>query len=266
MIVLDHMRCDLLVEKNRPRILYENEEISGINAVIPRIGTSATDYGLSVVQHFESMDVFTTLSSEALIKSRNKFRSLQILAANGLGVPKTILSNNSYTTSELLQKIQGPPYILKLSKSTHGIGVIKSDSLQNAETILDAFYKTGSKVLMQEFIEEADGADIRILIVNGSIVATMKRQARKGEFRSNLHRGGSAIIITPTDAERHLALRATELMGLKVAGVDILRSNKGPMVLEINASPGLEGIETTTGIDIAGDIISFVESKVKKRL
>lgn len=266
MRVIDHMRCDLVVEKNSPQIYYENEKLQGISAIIPRIGSSATDFGVSVIQQFEAMDIFSTLSSEALLKSRNKFRSMQILSAHGIAIPKTILSNNSYTTSELLDLLGDPPYILKLGVSTHGIGVIKSDDKQNAETILDSFYRTKTRVLMQRFIKEANGADIRVLIVDGEIVASMKRQARPGEFRSNLHRGASAQPISLSEAEKETALRASRLMGLRIGGVDILQGKEGPIVLEINASPGLEGIETTTGVDIAGRILDFVERNVKKRL
>ena len=265
MVVIDHMRCDLFLEKNKPQIYYENDRLKGIAGIIPRIGSSVTGYGLSVIQQFEAMGIFTTLSSEALMKSRNKFRSMQILTSAGLNIPKTILSNNPYTTTELLEMLGKPPYILKLATSTHGMGVIKSDDIQNAETIVDAFYRNKNRVLMQEYIGEANGADLRVFIVDGEIVGSMKRQAREGEFRSNLHRGAYAEPISLTEQERSTALKAAQLMGLKIAGVDMLQSKRGPLVLEVNASPGLEGIERTTGVDIANSIISFVERKLKRR-
>lgn len=263
MIVLDHMRCDLLIEKGHPSLFYENERISGVKAIIPRIGASATEFGVAVIRHFESKGVFSSLSSEALLRARNKFHAFQILASNGVTIPKTIMSNNPYSSSELLRRLPGPPYIIKLLNSTHGIGVIKSDTTINALSIIDTFFKTKQRALLQEFIAEAEGADLRAFIVDGKIVASMKRQAQNGEFRSNLHRGATARQIMLTQEEQDMALRSAELLGLKVAGVDILRSNRGPVVLEVNASPGLEGIETTTGMDIGGKIVEYVERNYK---
>lgn len=257
--VFDHMQCDIVADKGKLQLFYNGYEIQGYDAIIPRIGNSATTYGAAIIRQFELMGVFTTLGSEALIKSRDKLSSLQILAGNGLGVPKTGVSNNIMAYSDILDQVGEAPYIVKLASGTHGLGVILSETKSNAESILEAFYKSGKRILIQNFIKESKGADVRVFIVNGEIVGVMKRQALAGEFRSNLHRGGRAYIIKLTKAEEEAALKAAELMGLKVAGVDMLQSHSGPMILEVNASPGLEGIEGTTGHDIAGKIISYIE-------
>lgn len=257
--VFDHMQCDIVMDKGQSRLLYNGYEIQGYDAVIPRIGNSATSYGAAVVRQFEMMGVFTTLQAEALLRSRDKLSSMQIMAGSGLGVPRTAVSNNLLSYSQMLDEVGEAPYIVKLANGTHGLGVILSESKSNAESILEAFHRSGKKILIQNFVKESKGADVRVFIVDGEIVGVMKRQAAAGEFRSNLHRGGSSCVIKLTAAEEEAAVKAADLMGLKVAGVDMLQSYSGPLILEVNASPGLEGIETTTGNDIGGKIIEYIE-------
>ena len=262
--VLDHMYCDLIVEEGKLEMYYNKQKLSRVDAIIPRIGNSATSYGSAVIRHFESMGVYSVLGSDPLLRSRNKISCLQILAANGIKVPRTAISNHSYTAGFLLDRVGHSPHVLKLASGTHGMGVILSKDKQNAESILEAFSTKNQKILIQKFIPEAGGADIRVFIVGGEIVGVMKRQAKPGEFRSNLHRGGHSFVIDLSPKEKEVALKACELMGLNVAGVDMLQTHEGPMVLEVNASPGLEGIETTTKVDIAGKIIQFVERNAGK--
>jgi ribosomal protein S6--L-glutamate ligase len=257
--IFDHVYCDLFIDNHKPKVFYNNVEIKNVDAIIPRIGANVTRYGAAVIRQFEGMGVFTTISSDALLRSRDKVSCLQLLSANSIGVPTSALSNNYGAFSHLLDEIGPSPHIIKLIEGTHGMGVIKTDNKSNAESILEAFYSTKEKVMVQRFIAEAKGADVRVFIVDGQIVGIMKRQAAEGEFRSNLHRGGTARIIDLSDEEKKIALKAAEVMGLKVAGVDMLQTKNGPLILEVNASPGLEGIETTTGVDIAGKIIKYIE-------
>jgi ribosomal protein S6--L-glutamate ligase len=258
--VLDHMYCDLKISNNKLEVFYEDEKIENYDVIIPRIGSAVTSYGAAVVRQFQEMGVFSTLDHEALLRTRDKLSSLQLLASKGIGVPNTIISNNSYIIPELLERLDSMPVVIKLLSGTHGLGVIKAEDVPTAESIIESFQKLKQRVLLQEFIAEAKGADVRVFIVNGEIIGVMQRQAKEGEFRSNLHRGGSSFVIKLTEQEKVTALKAAEIMGLAVCGVDMLRSNKGPLVLEVNASPGLEGIETTTGIDIAGKIIEYTEN------
>jgi len=264
MRVIDHMYCDLVMEKGKLEVYYENQRIEGFQAVIPRIGNAATSYGAAVVRQFQLMGLFSTLNHEALLRARNKISSLQLLAANGIGVPKTVISNNPYTIEESIEHTGTMPMVVKLEKGTHGIGVILAEKKRSAEAIIETFQKMKQRVLLQEFIEEAKGADIRVLIVDDKITGIMQRQAKEGEFRSNLHRGGTSFVVRLSEEEAYAAKKAARLMGLSVCGVDMLRSKKGPLILEVNASPGLEGIETTTRIDIAGKIIQFCERNSKK--
>jgi ribosomal protein S6--L-glutamate ligase len=265
MIVVDHMRCDMIIKHKQPELYFEGEKLTGIAAVIPRIGATATGYGEAVLRHIEAMNIYSTLRPDALIRSRNKFRAYQILASNGLHIPKSILSNNVWTTEMLLKKLGDAPYIIKLMNSTHGMGVIKSDSIQNATAIIDAFSKARQRMIYQQFIEEAAGTDLRVFVVNGEIVASMMREAQDGDFRSNLHRGGISYLVELSEEEQSAAIKSAKVLGLAVAGVDILRTKNGPMILEVNASPGLEGIEGTSGVDIAGKIITLVEEKIKRK-
>lgn len=261
-VVLDHMRCDIVTESGAPTIFYNGIDIDDLDAIIPRIGTSATTYGAAVIRQFEAMGVYTTMGSEPLLRARDKLSCLQILSAQNIGVPKTVVSNSYYATEDLMEELGGFPLIIKLVNGTHGIGVILAENKKTAQSILEAFYKGSQKVMLQEFIEEADGADIRVLIVDDEIVGVMERKAAPGEFRSNLHRGGTSKVITLSEHEAMIAKKAASAMGLKIAGVDMLRSSRGPLILEVNASPGLEGIETTTGVDIARRIIELVEKNV----
>ncbi len=262
--VIDHMYCDLIMEKNKLQVKYEGELIEDYDAVIPRIGNTATSFGSAVVRHFELMGVFSTLDHESLLRARNKISSLQLLAAAGIGVPRTVISNNPYDIPESLESLGELPAIIKLENGTHGIGVILAEKKKQAEAMLETFHKLKQRVLLQEYIKESKGADIRVLIVDDKITGVMQRQAQEGEFRSNLHRGGTSFVVRLTEEEAITAKKAARVMGLKVCGVDMLRSKKGPLILEVNASPGLEGIETTTRIDIAGKIIQFCERNAKK--
>lgn len=261
--VIDHMMCDLVIESGKSKILFNNQPIHHIDAVVPRIGSTATSYGAAVIRQFESQGVFSTLHAEPLLKARDKLSCLQILGSHGIGVPKTIYVSNQYTMPFLLEEMEPYPIIIKLVSGTQGMGVILAENRSNAESILEAFYATREKVIMQKFIKEAKGADIRAFVVDGEIVGAMKRQAKPGDFRSNLHRGGTSELITLTSLEEETALKSVEILGLKIAGVDMLKTHSGPVVLEVNASPGLEGIEGTTGVDISGKIISFIEKNRK---
>jgi ribosomal protein S6--L-glutamate ligase len=259
MQIIDHSKCDLIIEKKKPGLIYQGKEIEGVDAVIPRIGSSITFYGTAVVRQFEMMKIFTAVESQALVRSRDKLRSLQILSRAGLGLPKTVFSNYSKNVKAIIDHVGGAPVVIKLLEGTQGLGVVLADNQNSAESILEAFNGLQARVIVQEFIEEAKGADIRAFIVDGVVVGAMKRQGKEGEFRSNLHRGGSANIIELSDEEENAALKAAKALGLGVAGVDLLQSERGPLILEVNSSPGLEGIEAATGKDIAGQIIKYVE-------
>jgi ribosomal protein S6--L-glutamate ligase len=258
-VVLDHTKCVLGIEKGRPHIYYQGKEISGIDAVIPRIGASVTFYGAAVVRQFEMMKIFTAVESQALVRSRDKLRSLQILARAGIGMPKTAFASNTKDIDSLLDSVGGAPCVIKLLEGTQGIGVILAENRKAATSVIEAFLKLNAAMLVQEFIREAKGADIRAFVIDGQVVGAMKRQAKEGEFRSNLHRGGTASVIQLSPEERATAIKATKKLGLGIAGVDMLQSERGPLVMEVNSSPGLEGIQNATGIDIAGKIIEYVE-------
>jgi len=263
MVVIDHTKCDLVIEKKKPSVIYKGEEMSDIDGVIPRIGASVTFFGTAVVRQFEMMKIFTATESQALVRSRDKLRSLQILARAGLDLPKTVFSNYSKDVTSVVDKAGGAPLVIKLLEGTQGLGVVLADNRNTAESMLEAFNGLKARVIVQEFIKEAGGADIRVFIVDGVVVGAMKRQGKEGEFRSNLHRGGSANIIELTDQEENAALKAAKVLGLGVAGVDMLQSARGPLILEVNSSPGLEGIEKATGRDIALDIIKYMERNVE---
>ena len=261
MLLLDHMKTVLVIEQGRPHIFFNGKEVTDVNAVIPRIGSSATFYGSAVVRQFEMMKIFTAVESQALVRSRDKLRSLQILARAGIGIPKTAFASSpkEKDIDNVIESIGGETCIIKLLEGTQGIGVILADNHKAAKSVIEAFMKIKANMLVQEFIKEAGGADIRVFIVDGQIVGAMKRQAKDGEFRSNLHRGGSASVIQLSPEERATAIKAVKKLGLGIAGVDLLQSKRGPLVMEVNSSPGLEGIEGATGIDIAGKIIEYVE-------
>ncbi len=260
--VINHTKCDIVIEKKNPWIIYKGKKLENVDAVIPRIGASVTFYGTAVVRQFEMMRCFTTTESQALVRSRDKLRSLQILSRAGLGLPKTIFTNYSRSVEEIVAQAGGAPVIIKLLEGTQGIGVILAETNKAAESVIEAFNNLQARVIVQEFIKEAGGADIRVFIVDGQVVGAMKRQGKEGEFRSNLHRGGTAEVIKLSDEEETAALKAARAMGLGIAGVDMLQSSRGPLILEVNSSPGLEGIEAATGKDIAGAIIKYIERNV----
>jgi ribosomal protein S6--L-glutamate ligase len=257
--VLDALRCYMNITSMRPSIHYKGEDLVGFETVIPRIGASVTFYGTAVLRQFEMMGVYPLNESVAITRSRDKLRSLQLLARKGIGLPVTGFAHSPDDVQDMLKMVGGAPAVIKLLEGTQGIGVVLAETEKAAESVIEAFMGLKANILIQEFIKEAGGADIRCLVIGGKVVAAMKRQSKEGEFRSNLHRGGSASLIKLTPEERSTAVRAASIMGLNVCGVDILRSNHGPVVMEVNSSPGLEGIEAATGKDIAGMIIQFIE-------
>lgn len=259
--VIDHMQCDVINGDRLLEIYYRRQRLRGVEALIPRIGASATSYGAVVIRQFMLQGVYSVLTPSALMQSRNKFSCLQLLSANDLPIPKTLISAYGVSAQEIYDNLGDPPYIIKLLESTHGEGVFKANSLQIAENMLSSFMQNQQQVIIQEYIEESRGEDIRVLVVGNKVVASMRRVAAQGEFRSNLHRGGMGYKVNLTAEEQKVALHAAEVMGLSVAGVDMLRSNRGPLILEINASPGLEGIERVTQVDIAGRIIELCEKQ-----
>lgn len=256
--VIDTMHCYMDVTSSRPSVRYKGKALPRYDAVIPRIGASVTFYGTSVVRQFEMMGTFSINESVAISRSRDKLRSLQLLSRKGIGMPRTGFANHPDRIDDLIKNVGGAPVVIKLLEGTQGIGVVLADTAKTAEAIIEAFMGLNASILVQEYIEEAGGADIRCLVVGGKVIAAMKRQGAPGEFRSNLHRGGSASLVRLSPAERKTAVDAAKTMGLNMCGVDILRSKNGPMVMEVNSSPGLEGIETATGKDIAGMIIEFI--------
>jgi ribosomal protein S6--L-glutamate ligase len=256
-VIVDHTKCDIVIERRKPKIFYQGKELKDVDAVIPRIGASVTFYGTAVVRQFEMMKVFTATESQ-----RDKLRSLQILSRAGLNLPKTAFTNISKDAKRIIDQVGGAPCVLKLLEGTQGVGVVLAENRSAAESVLDAFQGLKARVIVQEFIEEAKGADIRVIVVDGVVVGAMKRQAKEGEFRSNLHRGGTATLVELTEEEENAALKAARVLKLGVAGVDLLQSKSGPMILEVNSSPGLEGIENATGKDIAKQIIRYVERHI----
>jgi ribosomal protein S6--L-glutamate ligase len=262
-IIVDHLKCTIELEKKNPRIYYKGEYLDDIDAIIPRIGASVTFYGTAVVRQFEMMKVFSAVESQALVRSRDKLRSLQILARAGVGLPKTVFTNYTKDVDHVIESVGGAPLVLKLLEGTQGLGVVLAETHNAANSVIEAFNGLKARVIAQQFIKESGGADIRAFVVDGIVVGAMKRQGKEGEFRSNLHRGGTASIIELSDQEELTALKAVRAMGLGVAGVDMLQSSKGPMVLEVNSSPGLEGIETATNKDIAKEIIKYLERNVE---
>ncbi|HRQ90055.1 MAG TPA: 30S ribosomal protein S6--L-glutamate ligase [Bacteroidia bacterium] len=265
MRVIDYVRCHMEITSMRPAIFLGSEKLEGFDAVIPRIGASQTFFGSAVVRQFEMMNVYSVNESVAISRSRDKLRSLQLLARKGIGLPVTGFAHDPRATGALIDQVGGAPLVIKLLEGTQGVGVVLAETRKAAESVIEAFRGLNANILAQEYIKEAGGADIRCLVVGGKVVAAMKRQGKEGEFRSNLHRGGTASIVKITPEERSTAVRAAAILGLNVAGVDLLRSNHGAVVMEVNSSPGLEGIETTTGKDIAGMIIDFIEKEVKEK-
>lgn len=260
---IDTMRCYMNITSARPSIHYKGTELNDYDAVIPRIGASVTFYGAAVVRQLEMMGVFCVNDSIAITRARDKLRSLQLLSKKGIGLPITGFAHSLDEIKDLIRMVGGPPLIIKFLEGTQGIGVILVETAKAARSVLEAFLGLKVNIMVQEYIKEANGADIRCFVVGGNVVAAMRRQARSPEeFRSNLHRGGYAEAVDITDEEREMAIRAARIIGLNVAGIDIVRSTRGPLIMEVNASPGLEGIEKTTRIDVAGEIIKFIESGI----
>lgn len=258
-LILDHTKCYVAVEKGNPSLHYEGAEIGNIDAVIPRIGASVTFYGTAIVRQFEMRNIFSANESQAIARSRDKLRSMQLLSRAGLGIPKTVFADNSGNADDLIQMVGGAPLVVKLLEGTQGIGVVLAETNRGAKSIIEAFLGQDIYILVQEFIKEANGADIRAFVIDGQVVGAMKRQGQEGDFRSNIHRGGKGAVVTLSAEEENAATRSAEVLGLRIAGVDMIRSSHGPLILEVNSSPGLKGIEQATGIDIAGKIIQFVE-------
>lgn len=257
--IIDTLRCYMNIASRNPAIYYNGEKLPKYDAVIPRIGASVTFYGLAVLRQFEMMGVYPLNESVAIGRSRDKLRSLQLLARDGIGLPVTTFAHDPKQTTEVLAVTGGSPLVIKLLEGTQGIGVVLVDSDRSAKSVIEAFRGAGVNILVQEFIKEAGGSDIRALVVGGKVVAAMQRTGAKGDFRSNLHQGGTAQAVKISPEERSTAVRAAKSMGLNVCGVDMLRSNHGPVVMEVNSSPGLEGVEKATGIDVAGKIIETLE-------
>jgi len=261
--VIDVLRCYMDITSHSPTIHYKGEELTGFDAIIPRIGASVTFYGTAVVRQFEMMGVFSLNESVAITRSRDKLRSLQLLSRRGLGLPVTGFAHSPDDIDDLIDEVGGAPVVIKLLEGTQGLGVVLAETRKAAESVIQAFMGLNTNILVQEYIKEAGGSDIRCFVVGGKVVAAMRRSAAPGEFRSNLHRGGEAHKIRITPEERSTAQRAAKTMGLNVCGVDILRSNHGPVIMEVNSSPGLKGIEAVTGVDIATSVIEFLEKHAR---
>ncbi|PHO11211.1 30S ribosomal protein S6--L-glutamate ligase [Malaciobacter canalis] len=260
--VIDYLKCSIEIMKGELKISYFGEELPKPDAIIPRIGASRTFYGTAMVRHFEMMDVFTVTGSLAIKRSRDKLRSLQILSKKSIDMPKTVFASNESSAKDVIALSGGAPLVLKILEGTQGVGVVLVESEKAAKSVLDAFYGMDVNLLVQEFIEEANGSDIRVLVVGGEVVGAMKRQGAEGDFRSNLHQGGTAMAHKLTRKEKATAIAAAKAMGLGVCGVDMIPSKRGPLVMEVNSSPGLEGIETSTNLDIAGKIMDYIAQNV----
>ncbi len=260
---INPLRCYMNIASRSPSIHYRGAELPKFDAVIPRIGASITFYGAALVRQFEMMGVYCVNRSLAITRSRDKLRCLQLLSSKGLDLPVTGFSHSPGDIKDLITMVGGPPLVIKLLEGTQGIGVVLAETAKAAESVLEAFLGLKANIMVQEYIKESKGADVRCLVVGGKVIAAMQRKAKAGEFRSNLHRGGTGSLIELTPEERKVAVLAADLMGLNVAGVDMLRSHRGPLIMEVNSSPGLEGIEKTTGLDIAGSIIEFMERSAK---
>jgi len=261
--IINTLRCYMNIASRRPEVYYNGSKLEGYQAVIPRIGASITFYGMAVLRQFEMQGVYPLNESVGIGRSRDKLRSMQLLARDGIGLPVTTFAHDPKQTEEVLELAGGAPVVIKLLEGTQGIGVVLADTKRSAKSVVEAFRGAGVNILLQEFIKEAGGTDIRAIVIGGRVVAAMKRSGAEGDFRSNLHRGGSAELIKLSPEERSTAVRSAKAMGLNVCGVDMLRANHGPVVMEVNSSPGLEGVEKATGLDIAGKIIEYIEKNAK---
>jgi ribosomal protein S6--L-glutamate ligase len=257
--VLDPLRCYVRIAPNDVSVRYKGKALRDIDAVIPRIGTTTTFYGTAVLRQLEMMGVYTPNSSDAVLRARDKLRALQILASHGLDMPVTVFGDNPDDTNDVLAMLGEPPHVIKLNEGSQGTGVVLAEKRSASQSVIEAFRGLYANFLVQEFIAEAKGSDLRCFVVGKKVIAAMQREASPGDFRANLHRGGSAVKVIPSADEKRIAVRAAAALGLGIAGVDLLRSRRGPLLLEVNASPGLEGIEAATGVDVAGQIIDFVE-------
>jgi ribosomal protein S6--L-glutamate ligase len=262
--VINYAKCYVALESGRPVVNYKGQEVTNVDAIIPRISANLTKYGSSIVRQFEMQNVFTTTSSISIVRSRDKLRSLQILSKAGVGIPKTVFARETADFEGVLEQVGGAPVVIKVARGTHGNGVVLAETRKAALAVMQAFYVEGVNFLVQEFIGESAGEDIRAFVVNGKVVASMLRQNLDDDFRSNLHQGGNGTAVKLTEEERKTALRAAKAMGLTIAGVDLMRSAKGPLVLEVNCSPGF-GIETVTKRDVASTIIDYIEQNAKAR-
>ena len=263
-IIINHTQCYVVIESGNPKVYYGDHSIDHVDAIIPRIGASVSFYGSSIVRQFEMQKVFTTTSSLALVRSRDKLRATQILSRHGIGIPKTAFAKKPNDIDNLIKSVGGTPLIVKLLEGTQGLGVVLAETKKAAKSVIEAFYGLNQLILVQEFIAEAGGADVRAIVVDGKVVAAFKRQGKEGEFRSNLHRGGAGELIKLKAAEKKAAINACKALGLAIGGVDLLQSSRGPLVLEVNSSPGLEGVEKATQVDVAGAIISYIEKNIDK--
>ncbi len=263
---IDHTKCAVKLGKGKPQIFYLGDDITNeFDAIIPRIGSKVTRHGAAIVKQFEMNGIFSTARSLSISRARNKVRTLQILARKGIPIPETLFAINPDNIKEQIEILGGAPVIIKLQEGTQGLGVILAETKKSAKSIIDTFYKMNTSILIQEYIEESNGEDIRIFVVGNKIVASMKRISEVGEFRSNVHRGGSTEVVKPNAKEQFIALNATKHLGLGVAGVDLIRSKKGPLLIEVNASPGLQGVEAATGVNVAKEIIKYVETNGRRR-
>ncbi len=264
--LIDHTKCSVKLGDGKPQIYLDDENVTDeFDAIIPRIGAKVTRHGAAIVKQFEMNNIFSTARSLGITRARNKVRTLQIMARKGIPIPETLFSINPNNIGEQIELLGGPPVIIKLQEGTHGSGVILAESKKSAKSIIDTFYKMDTSILLQKYIEEANGEDIRIIVVGNKVVASMKRISDLDDFRSNVHRGAETQAIKPTAKEQFIALNATKHLGLGVAGVDLMRSKKGPVLIEVNASPGLQGIEGATGVNVAKHIIQFVERNGGRR-
>lgn len=262
--VVNHAECYVEIEQDTPDVRYRGEDISGIDAIVPRIGASITRYGTAIVRQFEMMGVYTPAKSIAIQRSRDKLRSLQVLSKAGVGIPRTIFSRETNEVDDLVELI-GAPMIIKVARGTHGRGVVLAETKKAAKSVIQAFYVEGVSILLQEYIEESAGSDVRAIVVGGRVIASMQRQSLTDDFRSNIHQGGEGKKVKLTEEERKTAIKAAKAMGLSVAGVDMVRSKRGPLVLEVNSSPGLKGIETVTGRNVAEKIVDYIEINAKRK-
>lgn len=263
--VVDHLKCAVMMETDKPSVFYDGRILDDVDAVIPRIGASVTFYGCAIVRQFEMMGLTLANGSQGILRSRDKLRSIQLLSREGCPVPKTAFARHTVDVNEVIKYVGGAPLVVKLVEGTQGLGVVLCETKKAAKSVIEAFYALEANILIQEFIEEAKGTDIRAFVVDGEVVGAMERKGPEGEFRSNLHRGGTARAVELDDDMRATAIKAAAAMGLNVAGVDMLPSKRGPLIMEVNSSPGLEGIERATGVDIAGKIVQFMERQHRNK-